>query len=115
MDESGGETGGAEKRREDRDSPYPYLPHVIIQPDDERDVTGFIRNVSKKGFSAQFEQGFPYVEGDVLDVQVGFQRAWARVVWVEHVLENIDVVGFELHPEDYLDTRLANDNADQSE
>lgn len=102
------DTSQSENRREAREKPYPYLPHVVINPDGDPRITGFVRNVSKRGFSAEFEEGFPYSAGDVLDVRVGYQRAWAQVVWVETVFDSIIVAGFELHPEEFLDTLLEN-------
>lgn len=96
----------SEQRREPRQEPYPYLPHVIVNPDGDERITGFVRNVSRNGFSAEFEEGFPFSRGDVLDVRVGYQRAWAKVVWIETVFGAIKVVGFKLHPEDYLDNLL---------
>ncbi|MFB6344759.1 MAG: PilZ domain-containing protein [bacterium] len=94
------------ERTEPRKKPYPYLPYVNVEPNRSPSVTGFIRNVSRNGFSADFEDGFPYVKGDVLDVRVGYQRAWARVVWVKTVYDTTKIVGFEMHPADFLDSAL---------
>lgn len=92
-------------RKEPRHSPYPYLPHVIIHPDkrSEKRITGTVRNESKNGFSALFGDGFPYEEGDILDVRVGFQRAWAKIIWVKKLTDELYVAGFRLHPKGYLD------------
>lgn len=100
------ESSLSDQRRESRDQPYPYLPHVVIDPDSDSRLTGFVRNVSRKGFSAEFETEFPYTVGDVLDVRVGYQRAWAEVVWKEEVFGSITVAGFELHPEKFLGSVL---------
>lgn len=108
LDDSDAPSSGSENRREPREKPYPYLPHVIVNPEGDQRIAGFVRNVSRKGFSAEFEEGFPFAEGDVLDVRVGYQRAWAKVVWVETVFGSIKVVGFELHPEEFLDTAMEN-------
>jgi hypothetical protein len=97
---------GAERRRHPRHEPYPYLPHVEILGDTARSLprkVGFVRNESKSGFSAQFNESFPYEEGDILDVRVSYQRAWARVVWIQQVNEDLYVVGFRLHPEEFLE------------
>lgn len=94
------------RRRERRHAPYDYLPYVEIfgEPDQPGEhLTGFVRNESRNGFSAQFNQPFPYEEGDVLDLRVGYQRAWARVAWVEGLTDELSVVGFQLHPEEFLE------------
>lgn len=95
-----------DQRRDPRKEPYPYYPYVNIDPDGDIELVGFVRNISQGGFSAEFEEGFPFSEGDVLDVRVGYQRAWARVVWIEKVVDSIEVVGFELHPDEFLDSVL---------
>lgn len=95
----------AENRREERGEPYEYLPHVVVNPsgDPEVRITGFVRNESRNGFSAQFNVDFPYEPGDVLDVRVGYQRAWAQVVWVKPLMEDLCVAGFRLHPPEFLE------------
>lgn len=91
-------------RSETRQHPYKYYPYVVIYPDrnEQNQVKGYLRNESKNGFSAEFEVEFPFVEDDVVDCKVGFQRAWARIVWIEKILSELYVVGFELHPEEFL-------------
>lgn len=101
-------------RREERHPPYRYLPRAIVNPDapeDER-YEGFIRNQSRHGFSGQFDQSFPYVVGDIVDVQVSYERAWAKVVWVENVYDRVIIVGFRLHPESFLKNHLKSSNTE---
>jgi hypothetical protein len=98
------ETGtGDNRRREHRKSPYFYDPYVVINPESPpKKIVGYVRNESRNGFSAQFNRDFPYRNGDIVDVRVGYQRAWAEVVWIEKLLNDLCVVGFRMHPEEFL-------------
>lgn len=94
---------GANRRREYRKSPYFYDPHVVVNPETPtKKIVGYVRNESRNGFSAQFNQDFPYRTGDIVDVRVGYQRAWAEVVWIEQLLNDLFVVGFRMHPDEFL-------------
>lgn len=106
MSDSGDDPNPEDARGEKRREPYEYLPHVVINPsrDPEERTTGFVRDESRNGFSAQFNGEFPYEHGDILDVRVGYQRAWAQVVWVKTLMDNLYMVGFRLHPSEFLDS-----------
>lgn len=105
MSDEGDEPNSEDSRSEPRREPYRYLPHVVINPsgDSEERLTGFVRNESRRGFSAQFQEGFPYETGDILDVRVGYRRAWAQVAWVKPLLNDLVVAGFRLHPSEFLE------------
>ncbi len=99
------EKESSDRREEQRHHPYEYLPHVEIYETGRSSgdrLTGIVRNESQGGFSAQFDY-FPYDEGDVLDVRVGYQRAWAKVAWVQRLRADLIVAGFHLHPEEFLE------------
>lgn len=87
-------------RHEQRHKPYKYMPETFIYPEDgdEEPIEGVTREESKGGFSASFDMPFPYEEGDIVDVRVGYQRAWAEVVWTINVLDKKVLAGFRLHP-----------------
>jgi len=88
-------------RRENRHSPNRYMPTTVIFPrdSDEDPIEGVTREESDHGFSASFDVAFPYEEGDIVDVRVGFQRAWAEVKWTINVMDKKTLAGFQLHPE----------------
>lgn len=106
MSDSEDDPESRDARTEKRRGPYEYLPHVVINPSGppEERTTGFVRNESRHGFSAQFDGVFPYENGDILDVRVGYQRAWAQVVWVKTLMSDLYVVGFRLHPSQFLES-----------
>lgn len=88
-------------RGEVRGEPHRYLPETLIYPrtKDGEPIRGITREESNSGFSATFDSPFPYDTGDIVDVRVGFRRAWAEVMWTMDVLDTKTIVGFRLHPD----------------
>jgi hypothetical protein len=87
-------------RRENRHDPNPYMPQTVIYPsgDVKEAVEGVTREESKEGFSASFDLPFPYEEGDVVDVRVGYERVWAKIMWTMEIMEKKAMAGFQRHP-----------------
>lgn len=87
-------------RGTDRHQPNTYMPETVIYPGDENGetITGVTREESEEGFSASFDPPFPYEEGDIVDVRVGYQRSWAKIVWTMKIMDKKILAGFKLHP-----------------
>lgn len=87
-------------RSASRHKPNTYMPETVIYPGDEdgETITGVTREESDEGFSASFDPPFPYEEGDIVDVRVGYQRTWAEIVWTMDIMDKKILAGFKLHP-----------------